>query len=261
MKNLFQTWKLQHSKQYQSLEEEAHRFGIFQENVAFINAHNADESKTFTLAVNKFADLTSEEFGAIYNGYKHDETREKNIEDTVGVPSEVDWTKKGAVTGVKNQVNVVHAGLSPLLVLLKVFMLSRLDAWSHSQSSNLWIAHGPMEIRDAMVVLWMTHSDMLLPRVSKLKEIILTKQRAHSPAIMKPAKLCSRLVVIEMSPLEVLNNLKPLSLNSQFLLLFKPMKSHGNSTREELLLVIVVNSLIMVFWSLVMLVDLNLTGR
>jgi len=105
MKNLFQTWKLQHSKQYQSLEEEAHRFGIFQENVAFINAHNADESKTFTLAVNKFADLTSEEFGAIYNGYKHDETREKNIEvlSTVGVPSEVDWTKKGAVTGVKNQ--------------------------------------------------------------------------------------------------------------------------------------------------------------
>jgi len=39
-------------------------------NEAMINAHNADSTQTYKMTVNKFADLTKEEFKSIYLGYK-----------------------------------------------------------------------------------------------------------------------------------------------------------------------------------------------
>ena len=58
--------------------------------------------------VNKFTDLTAEEFKATYaSGYRAQEKRSKNVNLTLlhgaAPPSEVDWTTKGAVTPVKDQ--------------------------------------------------------------------------------------------------------------------------------------------------------------
>jgi len=56
--------------------------------------------------MNQFADLTNEEFTSLYFGYNSDqEVSEENINSVIpdDVPTDWDWTSKGAVTGVKNQ--------------------------------------------------------------------------------------------------------------------------------------------------------------
>merc|ERR1712168_76333 len=58
-------------KNYFSQQEHDLRKAIFAENLRLINQHNAEHAlglHTFTLGVNKFADMTSAEFGAYYNG-------------------------------------------------------------------------------------------------------------------------------------------------------------------------------------------------
>jgi len=38
------------------------RLAIYSENVAKINAHNADSTQTYKMGINKFTDMTQEEF-------------------------------------------------------------------------------------------------------------------------------------------------------------------------------------------------------
>merc|ERR1712226_1592955 len=64
------TFKATHGKIYSPAEEER-RFNIFTENKAFIERHNADfhlGKETYTVSLNKFADLTNKEFSARYLG-------------------------------------------------------------------------------------------------------------------------------------------------------------------------------------------------
>ncbi|KAL9668689.1 hypothetical protein QQ045_006227 [Rhodiola kirilowii] len=92
------------------LGEKERRFEIFKDNVEYVNAHNKKEGRNYDLAVNKFADLTYEEFEAKYTGYgprpladdKSDESDQK-LELVVEVPDSIDWRKKGAVGPVKKQ--------------------------------------------------------------------------------------------------------------------------------------------------------------
>lgn len=61
------------------------------------------------MALNKFADLTSEEFVASYMGYNANSTNSaKNVVSLLDKDAEipdgtVDWTDMGAVSDVKNQ--------------------------------------------------------------------------------------------------------------------------------------------------------------
>jgi len=80
------------------------RSAIFNANVAKINAHNI-QGASWTMAINEFADLTSQEFaiGRI-GGYKPRNLRRSGSSPVKSnLPSSVDWTTKGAVTPVKNQ--------------------------------------------------------------------------------------------------------------------------------------------------------------
>jgi C1A family cysteine protease len=88
------------------MEEVISKYSVFKENVAFIAAHDA--SVGWTMAVNEHADLTWEEFSAMYKGYNHRDTsyyREMNVyKPSVGAPlADVDWSTKGAVTPIKDQ--------------------------------------------------------------------------------------------------------------------------------------------------------------
>lgn len=51
-----------HGKQYGDQTEFNERMKIFQENLEYIEAHNADPKHSFKLGLNQFSDLTEEEF-------------------------------------------------------------------------------------------------------------------------------------------------------------------------------------------------------
>jgi KDEL-tailed cysteine endopeptidase len=97
----WESFKNTHGKLYGSAEEESYRQAIFMTNEAMINAHNSDKTQTYTMAVNKFADLTQAEFKSIYLGYKST-GRLASDESTVMV-GDVNWVSQGAVQDVKDQ--------------------------------------------------------------------------------------------------------------------------------------------------------------
>ncbi|CAM8986643.1 unnamed protein product [Rhodiola kirilowii] len=112
MVNMHDEWMATHGRVYASLEEKQKRLNIFKDNVAFINAHNKMEGRKFNLSVNRFADMTNEEFRAKYTGYrKSHSSGEMHVDQELlsgnisAAPASVDWRKKGAVTGVKDQAS------------------------------------------------------------------------------------------------------------------------------------------------------------
>jgi len=92
-----------------SKEERESRFEIFKDNYAFVMAENSKGHK-YKLAVNEFADMTADEFGATHFGQKKPEKMWGDLPylgqhkySGAPLPSSVDWSQKGAVTPIKNQ--------------------------------------------------------------------------------------------------------------------------------------------------------------
>jgi len=105
----FSKWAHTHNKNYPSFEEQKFREKIFEENSRKIRMWN--EEKTYggaTFEINKFSDLTSAEFKAMYANCFKSSRNHKNPEiiskrDTSDIPASIDWRTKGAVTHVKDQ--------------------------------------------------------------------------------------------------------------------------------------------------------------
>ncbi|KAM0944014.1 putative fruit bromelain [Dioscorea sansibarensis] len=101
-------WMAEHGRMYKDDAEKQHRFKIFEHNAELIETFNAADHK-FKLGTNRFADLTNEEFKAMYNGFRPSLTNNRaekttfKYENFTAVPASVDWRTKGAVTPVKDQ--------------------------------------------------------------------------------------------------------------------------------------------------------------
>ncbi|CAI9782058.1 unnamed protein product [Fraxinus pennsylvanica] len=102
-------WMAQYGRVYEDNAENEMRYKIFKENVVYIETFNKAGTRSYKLGINQFADLTNKEFQASRNGYKMS-TYQKSpkessfrYENVTAVPSSMDWRKKGAVTGVKDQ--------------------------------------------------------------------------------------------------------------------------------------------------------------
>ena len=118
-KAAFDGWKSRFDKTYSDISEESHRFLVFLENWKKINDHNMDGNATYTMRLNQFGDLTSDEFRYEVHGHlgscmKYKDGAKKRTsavlkEEELGnveAPSSIDWTNYNGytyVTPVKNQ--------------------------------------------------------------------------------------------------------------------------------------------------------------
>jgi cathepsin L len=122
---LFMSWMKTHEKAYPTITHLFQRYNIFKQNAIKIDAWNAvnDDITSYTMELNVFADMTSQEFksqvlkykkqagggakpairtrnGVITNSNMHNRDYKQNI---TAAPSDIDWRTKNAVTPIKNQ--------------------------------------------------------------------------------------------------------------------------------------------------------------
>jgi C1A family cysteine protease len=107
---LFEQFKRQHKKAYLDQADERFRKQVFAANLQKIRQHNAeaaDGEHTYTLAMNEFGDMTFEEFHAKHTGFLGLRSRFSRTQNLANLSApavdSIDWTTKGAVTGVKDQ--------------------------------------------------------------------------------------------------------------------------------------------------------------
>ena len=105
-----------HGIRYNTIDDFLYREEVFLENLKYIQTMNEDSENGVTLAMNRFGDLTADEFDATLKGlisrnhshvYSLGRTRgckEFTVDDeATDAPDEWDWRDHDAVTEVKNQ--------------------------------------------------------------------------------------------------------------------------------------------------------------
>ncbi|KAL6888197.1 hypothetical protein ACP4OV_009223 [Aristida adscensionis] len=110
MKARHEMWMAEYGRTYKDEAEKAQRFKVFKVNADFIDKSNAAGNGKYLLGTNEFADMSHEEFMATYARYKPIASGDKKLTGfkyvnvtLADIPDEIDWTKKGAVTKIKNQ--------------------------------------------------------------------------------------------------------------------------------------------------------------
>lgn len=103
----FENYAQLYAKSYSSKAEYEYRFKVYLQNAALIRVHNS-LNLDFTLSVNKFADMTQEEFSkkkipAETFDIKNSNHAKPPVKDLKVPPMALDWRDLGVVTDVKNQ--------------------------------------------------------------------------------------------------------------------------------------------------------------
>jgi C1A family cysteine protease len=99
----FSSWLANYAKSYATDEEYEYRLSVFSANADLVKQLN-DQSEDARFALNKFADLTSDEFKSYYLGYVHFGRASPQLDiPNVAAPDSFDWISKGKVTAVKDQ--------------------------------------------------------------------------------------------------------------------------------------------------------------
>jgi len=96
----FKTFLKEHNKVYEGIEL-VHRYNVFKKSMDAVLEHNSGDH-SWTVGINKFSDLTAEEFESTMLGYIGGAKRNSSVSSSEDFAT-IDWRKKGATTPVKNQ--------------------------------------------------------------------------------------------------------------------------------------------------------------
>lgn len=109
VRTIYEEWLVKNGKVHTTLDQKEKRFQIFKDNLKFIDDHNA-ENRTYKVGLNRFADLSNDEYRSKYLTTKINPLRmmakpsnryARRVDDNL--PESVDWRKEGAVVRVKDQ--------------------------------------------------------------------------------------------------------------------------------------------------------------
>ncbi|KAL4478593.1 hypothetical protein ABPG74_006828 [Tetrahymena malaccensis] len=105
----FNKWSAKHNKVFDS-DQLKYRLSIFAENYQKIKEHNNNSTNTYTLGLNEYAHMTSQEFASLIltpsvsksqKSQHRPKPKPQPHPTTKIIP--IDWRNKGAVTSVKSQ--------------------------------------------------------------------------------------------------------------------------------------------------------------
>ncbi|EGG25189.1 hypothetical protein DFA_03437 [Cavenderia fasciculata] len=103
----FKTWMVEHNKMYHEEEEFYLRLSNFIRNIHSIEKMNRQYGRTATFGLNKFSDLSLDEFKKHYlmpNYKPKARVTKETFNYPSNIPATLDWRTKGYVTPVKNQL-------------------------------------------------------------------------------------------------------------------------------------------------------------
>lgn len=147
----FQLWKNSMNKLYNSPEEEKYRLQVFAKSLLEVERRNSAPGQTAVYGINKFSDLTEEEFITKYGSGERNEVDLTEVKNTsyfqkkVGVdnlPQTIDWRTRGTITPVYNQGSCAAGyAFAATDALAAVHSIDKEDLWALS----------PQEIIDCSV--------------------------------------------------------------------------------------------------------------
>lgn len=131
IRRIYKRWLAEHGKSSNALDDQ--RYEIFKDNLRFIDEHNAG-NHSFVLGLNRFADLTNDEYRSTYLGLRRARSnRIPKLSDRYRfnagdkLPDSIDWRELGAVAPVKDQGSCGECSLKlpfcPLSLLFAFFVL------------------------------------------------------------------------------------------------------------------------------------------
>nr|BAG74346.1 silicatein-G1 [Ephydatia fluviatilis] len=116
----WESWKTEHLRRYLDKGEDQQKFSIWKANMDYIEKHNKDAEKHgFVLKMNKFGDMTRNEFFSDYQCVQSIGPEWKDVHSmksaygsrasqykavNLSLPESIDWRDAGIVTGVKDQL-------------------------------------------------------------------------------------------------------------------------------------------------------------
>ncbi|EXB54190.1 Germination-specific cysteine protease 1 [Morus notabilis] len=113
VREMYVKWMATHGRAHNGLGEEETRFEIFKDNLRFVDEHNAVQKRTYKVGMNRFADMTNEEYRREMLGTRSDAkrivmkakspSRRYASRAADQLPETVDWKLNGAVNPVKDQ--------------------------------------------------------------------------------------------------------------------------------------------------------------